>query len=100
MEFMEPITGNNSNNSKFDHVINWNQIFLAIIYVIPACLVAGAAYIQTVDTHKAVNSRMAEMIEITKKLAAITATDDEQRAQHLRELEAKIKELSAAREKK
>jgi len=81
------------------YVINWQIILLAIIAATPPTLVAAAALWQAVETHRTVNSRMSEMLELTKTVAAASAKAKEQEAQHIRDLEFSIKALTDKKEK-
>lgn len=54
--------------------MNWDAIIIAAITSVPPTLVAAAAYLQASRTHKAVNSRMTELLEITKAAASSSAT--------------------------
>ena len=68
--------------------MNWETITLAVIAGLPAFLVALAAFIQSLRTHKAVNSRMDEMLGIVKKAAIaegnLQGVKDEKAAEHVR----------------
>lgn len=73
-------------------VINWETIILAIITATPPTLVAAAALYQaikaknkTIETHEAVNSRMTELLEISKKASADAATLTEKRTQEVKD---------------
>ena len=74
--------------------INWQIVMLAIIAATPPTLVALAALWQAVETHRTVNSRMSEMLELTKTVATASAKAKEQEAQHIRDLEASVRELT------
>jgi hypothetical protein len=90
---------------------NWGAVVIALIAAVPPTLVAAAAYLQaaaanrqakeataqagaahdqTVDTRKAVDGRMTEMLEITRKLAGSEATLTEKNAEQVRKGDAAI----------
>lgn len=73
-------------------VINWETIILAIITAIPPTMVAAAAFYQAYkanskagETHNLVNSRMTELLEISKKASADAATLTEKRTQEVKD---------------
>lgn len=51
--------------------INWEIIILAVIAVVPSTLAALAAYRQASKTHSAVNSRMDELLRVTREQATL-----------------------------
>ena len=61
--------------------MNWDAIILAIITGLPATLVAAATLIQSIRTHKAVNSRMTEMIDLTKTSSKAEGVVEEKAAE-------------------
>jgi len=77
--------------------INWQIVMLAIIAALPPTLVALAALWQAIETHRTVNSRMSEMLELTKTVATASAKAKEQEAQHIRDLESSVRDLTNAK---
>lgn len=65
--------------------INWNVILVAVIAAIPPSIVGLAAYNKADQTHQLVNSRMTELLELTRKAAKDEATLAEKKAQTVRE---------------
>jgi len=63
-------------------MIDWTTIITALIGGLPATIAAVAALIQTVRTHRQINSRMTELLE-TKELAAHAegVKDEKERAE-------------------
>jgi len=70
--------------------MGWETVVLAAITAIPPSIVAAAAFYQAKKTHEAVNSRMTELLEISRKQAADDATLREKRAEHVRKGEAAV----------
>lgn len=70
--------------------MDWAPIVLAAIAALPPTLVALAAYVQAIRTHTAVNSRMTELLEITKRQATDAATLAEKKAEQFRKGEAAV----------
>lgn len=70
--------------------INWQIVLLAVITATPPTIVALGAFVQAKETHEAVNSRMTELLLITKKAATDAATLAEQAAEQRRQGEAAI----------
>lgn len=75
--------------------MNWDIIVPAIVAGLPTTIAAIAALIQAskahtqaTETHKAVNSRMTELLELTRKQASDEATLVEKDAEHTRKGEA------------
>lgn len=75
--------------------MNWETVILAIVAGLPATIAAIAALIQAskaknqaTETHRAVNSRMTELLEITRKQAGNEATLIEKNAESARKGEA------------
>lgn len=58
--------------------MEWEPIVAAVIVAAPAAYIAWR-------THKAVNSRMTEMLELARRMAAAEATLAERLAEKLRE---------------
>jgi len=59
--------------------VDWSVVILAFLAAIPPSLVALAALVQAIRTHKAVNSRMTELLEVTKRAAAGDAVAEERK---------------------
>jgi hypothetical protein len=53
--------------------VNWEVILLHILAILPATVFAAAALIQAIKTHKSVNSRMDELLNSAKAVAALEA---------------------------
>lgn len=53
------------------------QFVIDFLQVLPATILAGAAFYQAWKAHKAVNSRMTELIEITRRDATLVEKDAE-----------------------
>lgn len=75
----------------------WLAFAIAIVTATPPTILAMAAYNQSADTHKLVNSRMTEMIELVEKSATDAATLAEKKAQQQRDGEAAIEEATKER---
>lgn len=69
--------------------MNWDAIILAAIAGLPGTLVAAAAFLESRKTHKAVNSRMTELIRLARLEATDDATRAEKKAERVRRAEAK-----------
>lgn len=54
--------------------MNWETVIIAGFVALPPTIIAIAGLIQAARTHKAVNSRMTELLEITRKQAGDEAT--------------------------
>lgn len=65
--------------------MNWETVTLAIITGLPPTILAAATLVQTIKTHKSVNGRMSELLEVTKEAAGDKATLAEKVAQSARE---------------
>jgi hypothetical protein len=65
-------------------MIDWQAVIIAGIAAVPATVAAIAAWRQTRTTHKAVNSRMSEMLELTRMAAGDRATLVEKTAERNR----------------
>lgn len=72
--------------------IDWNIVIAALIASMPATLTALAAVVQATkaktqatETHKSVNSRMDEMLRLSRDEAAATATLTEKDAERGRQ---------------
>ena len=65
--------------------MNWDLIAVAGITAVPPTLVAAAAFYQARQTHKSVNSRMAELLALAKKASADEATLIEKAAETSRQ---------------
>lgn len=61
--------------------MKWESYAPFILAALPATIAAVAAWIQARDTHKAVNSRMDELLALAKKEASAQATLDEKAAE-------------------
>lgn len=72
-------------------MIDWQTVIIAGIAALPPTVVAAAAFVQALKTHKSVNSRMTELLEATKAQATAEATVAEQEAQEGRKV-ARAKE--------
>lgn len=70
--------------------MNWADYAPFILAAIPATIAAIAAWFQARATHKAVNSRMDELLALAKKEATAQATLDEKAAEHQRKGDAAI----------
>lgn len=70
--------------------MNMDTILLAAIAGLPATIAAIAALVQAAKTHKAVNSRMTELLEITRQAATDKATLAEKDAARMRRGEAAV----------
>ena len=68
--------------------MDWTVILIALITAVPPTLVAAAAYLQASKTHQAVNSRMTELLELTRIASGDAATLAEREAAHVRKGEA------------
>ena len=75
--------------------MNWETIIISVIAATPATIAAAAAFIQAKKTHTAVNSRMTELLALTRQAAADDATLAEKRAEHLRKGEAAVTDAKA-----
>jgi hypothetical protein len=85
----------------------WQAIALAAIAALPPTLIAAAAFwqaagakTQSIETHKAVNSRMDAMLILVTKGAGDAATLKEKAAQQTREGEAAITEAGKPNHRK
>jgi len=74
--------------------IDWNIVIAALIASLPATITAFAALVQAWKTHKSVNSRMDEMLKLTRDEAAATATVVEKEADRMRH-EARAKDTKS-----
>lgn len=70
--------------------MNWDLLAAACIAAFPPTLVAFLGYMQSRQTHLAVNSRMDELLRIAKRESAAQATLDEKAAEHTRKGEAAV----------
>lgn len=64
--------------------MNWENIILALLASLPPTLVAIAAFRRQGTTHDLVNSRMTELLEVTRTNAANKATLVEKKAERVR----------------
>ena len=64
--------------------IDLTIVLSAFVAALPATIAAIAALIQAVRTHKEVNSRMTQMLEMNKVEAAATAVVGEKQKQEVR----------------
>jgi len=71
-------------------MIDWTTIILALITGLPATIAALAALWKSDQTHKVVNSRMEEMLRLTRADATSKATLAEQSAEQMRKGDAAI----------
>lgn len=76
--------------------IDWNIVLAGLIATTPATITAFAALVQAwkaknqaTETHKSVNSRMDQMLDLNRKEATATATLDEKAAEGARQVQAK-----------
>lgn len=72
--------------------IDWNIVFAAAIAAVPATIAAIAALVQAsgaksqaTETHKTVNSRMDQMLDLNRREATATATLTEKAAEGARQ---------------
>lgn len=65
-------------------------ILIALISAVPATIAALAAWNQSKKTHILFNSRMSEMLALTKQAAGDAATLAEKKAEHVRQGEAAL----------
>lgn len=65
--------------------LNWTIIIAAAIAVLPPTILAIASLYKASETHNLVNSRMTELLEITKKAATADATLKEKAAEKVRQ---------------
>lgn len=65
--------------------LNWTTIIVAFIGSIPATLFSIAILIQSRSTHKLVNSRMSEMLQLNRVAATAMATLAEKDAEQKRQ---------------
>ena len=54
--------------------INWTTVIVAGLAALPATLVGIAALMQSIKTHKAVNSRLTQLLELTETAARAEGT--------------------------
>jgi hypothetical protein len=55
--------------------MNWEVIIINVVTALPATIFACAAFVQAYKTHKSVNSRMDELLETAKIIAAMKAEE-------------------------
>ncbi len=77
-------------------MIDWQIVVIAGIAALPPTLLALATLVTALRTHKAVNSKMTELLEATKRQAAAEATLDEKAAPRARVLHASESAETAA----
>lgn len=68
--------------------MNWEPVLIAFVASLPPTIVAAAALIQAIKTHRSVNGMKHELVESVRKEATAQATLDEKGAQSVREGEA------------
>jgi len=68
-----------------DEII-WHEIVVAVVVAVPPTVAASAALVQAYKTHKAVNSRITQLLELTKEAATHAATLAEKNAEALRKI--------------
>lgn len=69
--------------------MNFEVIIIAVIAAVPPTVVAYAAVLSYRKTHDLVNSRMTELLEITRQLATSKATAAERKVGDARVADAK-----------
>lgn len=74
--------------------MNWDLIIPAFLIAVPPTIAAIAGLIQAAKTHKAVNSRMTELLELTRRQAGDEATLAEKAASRARKGEAAIQTIA------
>ncbi len=76
--------------------MNWDAIIIACVTAVPPTLVALAAFIQAMKTHKAVNSRMDELLNVARQAAHSQGTLEEKAAEQQRKGDAAIDRANIA----
>ena len=76
--------------------MNWDTIIISGIVAIPPTIAAVAALHKATQTHDIVNSRMTEMLALTKKAATDAATLAEKGAQTIREADKVVQQIKKA----
>lgn len=74
--------------------MNWEALLTAGVAALPATIAAVAALVQATKTHKAVNSRMTELLELTRRASRAEGTLEEKDAEQIRKGDAAIAERS------
>lgn len=80
--------------------MDYQPIVIATIVAVPPTLLGAAALVQASKTHGLVNSRMDQLLELTKRQSSDAATLNEKKAQSARESAVAISEMSKKIESK
>jgi len=80
--------------------ISWQTVILALIASLPPTIAAVAAIIQSVRTHQAVDGRLTQLLEETRKSSGQQATIVEKNAQQVRDVAIEQRDFDRSEAKK